>query len=148
VKDDATIAAETSSAVLPVEEHSDDPTNDEEEVLVKKISLADALNCAETLLEFLEQESDSNFSDILTLRKLHTSIKVKRSTYGGINRSFSGRLRLSVIFYYPANGNRSLARLIEVRALWKGQCRPCSNRSLRTLVLKYSVLSVGKHLYF
>jgi hypothetical protein len=35
-------------------------------------------------------------------------------TYGGINRTFSGRLRLSVIFYYPANGNRSLARIIEV----------------------------------
>jgi hypothetical protein len=37
------------------------------------------LNCAKTLLEFLEQESDSNFSHILTLRKLHTSIKLKRS---------------------------------------------------------------------
>jgi hypothetical protein len=34
--------------------------------------------------------------------------------YGGINRSFSDRLRLSVIFYYPANGNRSLAWIIEV----------------------------------
>jgi hypothetical protein len=34
--------------------------------------------------------------------------------YGGINRSFSGRLRLSVIFDYPANGNQSLARIIEV----------------------------------
>jgi hypothetical protein len=80
---------------VPVEEHSEDPTDDEEEVPVKKVSLADALNCAETLLEFLEQESDTNFSDILTLRKLRTSIKMKRSTYGGINRSFSGRLRLS-----------------------------------------------------
>jgi hypothetical protein len=37
------------------------------------------LNCAETLLEFLEQESGSNFSDILTLRKLRISIKFKRS---------------------------------------------------------------------
>jgi hypothetical protein len=37
------------------------------------------LNCAETLLEFLEQESDSNVSDILTLCKLRTSIKLKRS---------------------------------------------------------------------
>jgi hypothetical protein len=36
-------------------------------------------NCAETLLELLEQESDSNFSYILTLRKLSTSIKLKRS---------------------------------------------------------------------
>jgi hypothetical protein len=44
-----------------------------------QVSLADALNCAETLLEFLEQEIDSNFSDILTLHKLHTSIKLKRS---------------------------------------------------------------------
>jgi hypothetical protein len=35
-------------------------------------------------------------------------------TYGGINRSFSGRLRLSVTFDYPANGNRSLSRIIEV----------------------------------
>src|SRR5215510_14011194 len=35
-------------------------------------------------------------------------------TYGGINRTFSGRLRLSVIFDYRANGNRSLARIIEV----------------------------------
>jgi hypothetical protein len=26
-------------------------------------------------------------------------------TYGGINRSFLGHLRLSIIFYYPANGN-------------------------------------------
>jgi hypothetical protein len=61
VKDDATIAAEASpSAVLPVEEHTDDATDDEEEVPMKKISLADVLNCAET---FLEQESDSNFSD-------------------------------------------------------------------------------------
>jgi hypothetical protein len=44
-----------------------------------QVSLADALNCAETLLEFLEQESDSNFSDVLTFRKLRTSIKLKRS---------------------------------------------------------------------
>jgi hypothetical protein len=37
VKDDATIAAEaSSSAVLPVGEHSDDPTDVEEEVPVKK----------------------------------------------------------------------------------------------------------------
>jgi hypothetical protein len=35
-------------------------------------------------------------------------------TYGGINRWFLGPLRLSVIFDYPANGNRSLARIIEV----------------------------------
>jgi hypothetical protein len=34
--------------------------------------------------------------------------------YGGINRSFSGRLQLSMIFYYLANGNRSLARTIDV----------------------------------
>jgi hypothetical protein len=93
VKDDATIAAEaSSSAVLLVEEHSDDPTDDEEQVPVKNVSLADALNCAEILLEFLEQESDSDFSDFLSLRKLCTSIKLKRSTYGGINRSFSGCL--------------------------------------------------------
>jgi hypothetical protein len=79
VKDDAIIAAEaSSSAVLPVKEHSYDPTDDEEEVPMKKVSLADALNCADMLLEFLEQ-SDSNFSDILTLRKLRTSIKLKRS---------------------------------------------------------------------
>jgi hypothetical protein len=51
VKVDATIAAETSSsAVLPAEEHSDDPTDVEEEAPVKKVWLADALNCAETLL--------------------------------------------------------------------------------------------------
>jgi hypothetical protein len=37
------------------------------------------LNSAETLLEFLEQECDSNFSAILTLRKLRTSIELKRS---------------------------------------------------------------------
>jgi hypothetical protein len=43
------------------------------------VPLKKLLNCAETLLEFLEQESDSNFSDILTLRKLRTSIKLKRS---------------------------------------------------------------------
>jgi hypothetical protein len=84
VKDDANIAAEvSSSAVLPVEEHSDDPTDDEQEAPMKKVLFANALNCAETLLEFLEQESDSNFGDILTLRKLRTSIKLKRSTYGG-----------------------------------------------------------------
>jgi hypothetical protein len=35
-------------------------------------------------------------------------------TYRGINRSFSSHLRLSMIFYYPANGNWSLARIIEV----------------------------------
>jgi hypothetical protein len=46
---------------------------------VKKFSLADALNCAETLLEFLQQESDSKFSGILTLRKLRASIKLKGS---------------------------------------------------------------------
>jgi hypothetical protein len=80
VKDDATIAAKASlNVVLPVEEQSDDQTDDEEEVHVKKVSLSDALNCAETQLEFLEQESDPNFSDILTLRKLRTSIKLKRS---------------------------------------------------------------------
>jgi hypothetical protein len=38
-----------------------------------------ALNCAETFLEFLEQESDSNFSDILTLGELRTSTKLKTS---------------------------------------------------------------------
>jgi hypothetical protein len=37
------------------------------------------LNCTETLLEFLEQKDYSNVSDILTLRKLRTSIKLKRS---------------------------------------------------------------------
>jgi hypothetical protein len=47
--------------------------------LSKKSWPSDALNCAETLLEFLEQESDSNFGDILTLRKLRTSIKLKTS---------------------------------------------------------------------
>jgi hypothetical protein len=57
-----------------VEERSDDPTDEEEEVPLKKVSLADALNFAETLLEFLEQENDSNFSDILILRKLRTSV--------------------------------------------------------------------------
>jgi hypothetical protein len=89
VKDDATIAAKASSStVLPVEKRGDDPTDGKGEAPVKKVSLADALNCAKTLSEFLEQESDSNFSDILTLRKLHTSIKLKRSTYGGINRLF------------------------------------------------------------
>jgi hypothetical protein len=36
-------------------------------------------NCAEIMLEFLEQESDSNFSDTLTLLKLRTSIQLKRS---------------------------------------------------------------------
>jgi hypothetical protein len=58
VKYDATIAAEaSSSAVLPVKNiRSDDPTDDEEELPVKNVSLADALNCAETLLELLEQE--------------------------------------------------------------------------------------------
>jgi hypothetical protein len=45
----------------------------------KKSWPKDALNCAETLLESLEQESDSNFSAILTLRKLRTSIQLKRS---------------------------------------------------------------------
>jgi hypothetical protein len=55
------------------------PKDDEEEVPVKKASLADALNCAEVLFEFLEKESDSNFSDILTLRKLRTSVELKRS---------------------------------------------------------------------
>jgi hypothetical protein len=34
------------------------------------IRVSQNLNCAETLLEFLEQESDSNFGAILTLRKL------------------------------------------------------------------------------
>jgi hypothetical protein len=37
------------------------------------------LNCSETLLEFVEQDSDSNFSDILTLNKLRTSMMSKRS---------------------------------------------------------------------
>jgi hypothetical protein len=39
--------------------------------------------------------------------------------YGGINSSFLGRLRLSVIFYYMAKGNRSLAQLIEVLLYFK-----------------------------
>jgi hypothetical protein len=77
VKDDATIAAEASSSVvLPAEKQSNDPTDD-----VNKVSLADALNCAETVLEFLEQESYTNFNDILTLCKLRTSIKLKRSSF-------------------------------------------------------------------
>jgi hypothetical protein len=39
---------------------------------------------------------------------------LKRSMYGSINRSFLGRLWLSVIFYYLANDNRSLAWIIQV----------------------------------
>jgi hypothetical protein len=35
---------------------SDDPKDEEEEVSVKKVLLADALNCAKTFLEFLERE--------------------------------------------------------------------------------------------
>jgi hypothetical protein len=46
-------------------------------VSLKKI--VKLLNCAKTLLDFLEQESDSNFSDLLPLHKLRTSIKLKRS---------------------------------------------------------------------
>jgi hypothetical protein len=47
------------------------------------------LNFAEILLEFLEQEGDSNFSDILTLCKLRTTIKLKRSKK---NKRFSDGL--------------------------------------------------------
>jgi hypothetical protein len=65
--------------VLPEEEHSDEPPDDEEELSVKKVTLADAFNCAETLLECSEQDSDSNLSAISTLRKLRTSIQLKRS---------------------------------------------------------------------
>jgi hypothetical protein len=43
------------------------------------VPLKKFLNCAKTLLEFLEQESDSNVSNILTLRMLRTSVKLKRS---------------------------------------------------------------------
>uniref|UniRef100_A0A8C4TJD3 Jerky protein homolog-like n=1 Tax=Erpetoichthys calabaricus TaxID=27687 RepID=A0A8C4TJD3_ERPCA len=76
VKDDAALAAEAkSSAELP-EESDDDAFEDEPSE--KKVSIAEALNFAETLLDFLEQEADSNFCDILTLRKLRTSIKLKR----------------------------------------------------------------------
>ncbi|KAG2464158.1 JERKL protein, partial [Polypterus senegalus] len=75
VKDDDALAAEVkSSAELP-EESDDDAVDDEPSE--KKASIAEALNCTETLLDFLEQEADSNFSDILTLRKLRTSIKLK-----------------------------------------------------------------------
>ncbi|KAG2470253.1 JERKL protein, partial [Polypterus senegalus] len=64
VKEDATIAAETkSSAELP--EESDDGTV-EDEPSEKKVSLAEVQNCAKILLDFLEQEADSDFSDILT----------------------------------------------------------------------------------
>uniref|UniRef100_A0A8C4SR40 HTH CENPB-type domain-containing protein n=1 Tax=Erpetoichthys calabaricus TaxID=27687 RepID=A0A8C4SR40_ERPCA len=74
MKDDDALAAEAkSSAELP-EETKDDAVEDEPSE--KKVSIAEALNCAETLLDFLEQEADSNFSDILTLRKLRTSIKL------------------------------------------------------------------------
>jgi hypothetical protein len=43
-----------------------------------QVSLADALNCAETLLEFLEQESDSNFSAISTLPQAPHISKVEK----------------------------------------------------------------------
>jgi hypothetical protein len=36
------------------------------------------LNCAETLLEFLEQESDSDFSDVLTLSQAPHISKVEK----------------------------------------------------------------------
>uniref|UniRef100_A0A8C8T197 Uncharacterized protein n=1 Tax=Pelusios castaneus TaxID=367368 RepID=A0A8C8T197_9SAUR len=77
VKDDDAIAAEAKSRVELAEESDDDAVEDEPSE--KKVSVAEALNCAETLLDFLEQEEDSNFNDILTLRKLRTSIKLKRS---------------------------------------------------------------------
>ncbi|XP_028661789.1 jerky protein homolog-like [Erpetoichthys calabaricus] len=76
VKDDDALAAEAkSSAELP-EESDNDAVEDEPSE--KKVSIAEALNCAETLLDFLEQEADSSFSDILTLHKRRMSIKLKR----------------------------------------------------------------------
>ncbi|KAG2458142.1 SFRP4 protein, partial [Polypterus senegalus] len=75
LKDDATLAAEVKSSVELPEESNDDAVEDE--LSEKKLSIAEALNCTETLLDFLEQEADSNFSDILTLCKLRTSIKLK-----------------------------------------------------------------------
>jgi hypothetical protein len=43
--------------------------------LKKKVKL---LKCAETLLEFLEQESDSNFSDILNTSQAPHINKVEK----------------------------------------------------------------------
>uniref|UniRef100_A0A8C8SCB4 Uncharacterized protein n=1 Tax=Pelusios castaneus TaxID=367368 RepID=A0A8C8SCB4_9SAUR len=77
VKDDDAIAVEAKSRAELPEESDDDAVEDEPSE--KKVSVAEALNCAKTLLDFLEQEADSNFNDILTLRKLRTSIKLKRS---------------------------------------------------------------------
>uniref|UniRef100_A0A8C4RMN9 HTH CENPB-type domain-containing protein n=1 Tax=Erpetoichthys calabaricus TaxID=27687 RepID=A0A8C4RMN9_ERPCA len=73
--DDATTVEAKSSAELP-EESNDDTVEDKPSE--KKVSLAEVLNCAETLIDFVEQEADSNFSDIPTLSKLHMSIKLKR----------------------------------------------------------------------
>ena len=50
----------------------------EEEPAEKIVVLAEALNCADMLLDFLDQEEDSKFTQILTLRELRTSINLKR----------------------------------------------------------------------
>lgn len=42
----------------------------EDESFEKKVSLAEKLNWAEILLNFVQQEVDSNFSDIVSLCKL------------------------------------------------------------------------------
>jgi hypothetical protein len=68
-------------------------------------------------------------------------------TYGGINRSFSGRLRLSVIFDYPTKGNRSLARIIEVLLHYIYISELCKQMQLSVHKVRVCGIAAAAHIY-
>jgi hypothetical protein len=65
-------------------------------------------------------------------------------TYGGINRSFSGRLLLSVIFDYPANSNRSLVRIIGILLYMRFQ-KQLTNRKQHPCISPFPLYALAAH---
>ncbi|KAJ8957971.1 hypothetical protein NQ318_001972 [Aromia moschata] len=77
IKDDRAIMSDT----LAIDTHDDSGDcavkSATEFLTSKKVCFAEALSCSETLIEYLKQQGDTNYEDIINLRKIQTSIKQK-----------------------------------------------------------------------
>lgn len=75
IKDDSAIVLETLG-IASTDDDSDEESVTEDSA-IKKISFAEALSCSETLLEYLEQQDNTNYNEIISVRKIRMSIKEK-----------------------------------------------------------------------
>ncbi|KAI4463254.1 hypothetical protein MML48_4g00000709 [Holotrichia oblita] len=77
IKDDSAIVSETLGIAS-----TDDDSDDEfvtEDSAIKKISFAEALSCSETLLEYLEQQDDTNYNEITSEKQVPVCSFSKRT---------------------------------------------------------------------